>query len=58
MKWFAFQRGPCGPEPVTFYDEAPVSSAHTRRILSGTLREIPEEHESLSLAELVKLKKE
>lgn len=56
MKWFAFQRGPSGVEPIIFHDEPSVSKAHKIRILPGTLREIPEALETLSLAQLVEVK--
>lgn len=51
-KFFAYQRGPRGPEPVVYADESPNSVAHKRALIEGTLREIPAELADLPLAEL------
>lgn len=53
MKWFAFQQGVGHKiEPVTFSDEPPCSVDWRRRVLPGTLREVPRELENASLEAL------
>jgi hypothetical protein len=50
MKWFAFQRGVGHKvEPVTFWDERPCSRDWERRVIAGTLCEIPADLEHASL---------
>lgn len=53
MKWFALQRGIGHKvEPVLFHVEKPASIDWQRRIISGTLREVPKELENASLEAL------
>jgi len=53
MKWFAFQRGVGGrKEPCVFADEPPCSVDWRKRVISGTLLEVPRELEQASLEAL------
>ena len=52
MKYFAYQRGTRGPEPVVFHDERPQGAANKRAVIDGTLREVPAELADLSVERL------
>lgn len=52
MKWFAYQRGPRGPEPVVFHDEPPKGKSHVLGLIDSTLKQVPAELADLPVAEL------